>query len=232
MTIDLQNSKKKHPNFVCLSVSAASKFVSGEYTCKSGLKANYFYKSGKVFNNPRWNLEHGLALQESIKFLKTNYKDIFLYDRESIKIKMKIGNCWIFGVPDQVARVGNKLIVLDAKSGESKFFHRFQLSLYSLMISRKLGLDVSEMYLSYYNPRNSNDKFNVISLGGHEEINKIWSNEHKKELVELTNLILSDEPIVPTSNQSNCQYCDWRAKCTSKFEENEEVLNLFADVKL
>ena len=38
MTIDLQNSKKKHPNFVCLSVSAASKFVSGEYTCKSGLK--------------------------------------------------------------------------------------------------------------------------------------------------------------------------------------------------
>ena len=99
------------------------------------------------------------------------------------------------------------------------------------MISRKLGLDVSEMYLSYYNPRNSNDKFNVISLGGHEEINKIWSNEHKKELVELTNLILSDEPIVPTSNQSNCQYCDWRAKCTSKFEENEEILNLFADVK-
>ena len=75
MSIDLANSKKKHPNYVCLSVSAASKYVSGEYTCKSGLKANYFYKSGKVFNNPRWNLEHGLALQESIKFLTKSLKN-------------------------------------------------------------------------------------------------------------------------------------------------------------
>ena len=78
----------------------------------------------------------------------------------------------------------------------------------------------------------SNEKFNVISLGGQDEINKIWSNEHKKELVELTNLILSDDPIVPTPNENNCHYCDWREKCTSKFEENEEILNLFADVKL
>ena len=37
-------------------------------------------------------MEHGLALQESIKFLKTNYKDIFLYDRESLKIKMPFKN--------------------------------------------------------------------------------------------------------------------------------------------
>ena len=85
MTIDLKNSKKKHPNFVCLSVSAASKFVSGEYTCKTGLKAKRETDTFDTFINQAkfliilvgiWNTD--LPYRNQLNFLKQITK-IFFY---------------------------------------------------------------------------------------------------------------------------------------------------------
>ena len=62
---------------------------------------------------------------------------------------------------DVIGRVGNKLIILDAKSGSSKFFHRYQVSLYAAMASLQLGLEIGGMYLSYHNPDIDDQNFSV-----------------------------------------------------------------------
>ena len=232
MTIDLNSFKKKNPRYVCLGVSSAAKYVAAEQTCKLNYQASYFYKSGKIFDNPSWNISHGICLEKSIKYLEDNFKGIFLYDRESIKLKLKVGECWLFGVPDVIGRVGNKLIILDAKSGSSKFFHRYQVSLYAAMASLQLGLDIEGMFLSYHNPDIDEKNFNLVNLGSQDQIQSIWNIDAKRDLKKLSEIIVSGETASPTPNQNNCHFCDWRYKCQAVFKESENVLSLFADVKV
>ena len=70
-------------------------------------QTRYFYNSGKIFDNPSWNISHGICLDKSIKYLEDTFEGIFLYDRESVKLKLKVGECWLFGTPDVIGRVGN-----------------------------------------------------------------------------------------------------------------------------
>ena len=90
MTINLESFKKKNARNFCLGVSAAAKYVAAEHTCKLSLQTRYFYNSGKIFDNPSWNLSHGICLDKSIKYLKDTFEGIFLYDRESVKLKLKV----------------------------------------------------------------------------------------------------------------------------------------------
>ena len=232
MTINLESFKKKNPRNFCLGVSAAAKYVAAEHTCKLGLQTRYFYNSGKIFDNPSWNISHGICLDKSIKYLEETFKGIFLYDRESVKLKLKVGECWLFGTPDVIGRVGNKLIILDAKSGSSKFFHRYQVSLYAAMASLQLGLEIGGMYLSYHNPDIDDQNFSVLDLGAQEQIQEIWNIDTKRELMKLSNIIVSGKPAAPSPNENNCHFCDWKYKCQAVFKESENALSLFADVKV
>ena len=232
MTIDFNNFKKKNPRYFCLGVSSAAKYVAAEQTCKLSYQASYFYKSGKIFDNPSWNISHGICLEKSIKYLKENFRGIFLYDRESIKLKLKVGDCWLFGVPDVIGRVGNKLIILDAKSGSSKFFHRYQVSLYAAMASLQLGLDIGGMFLAYHNPDIDNENFNLVDLGSQDQIHEIWNEEAKRDLIKLSAIIVSGESAAPSPNESNCHFCDWRNTCKVVFKESEDALSLFSEMKV
>ena len=230
MTINLESFKNKNPRNFCLGVSAAAKYVAAEHTCKLGLQTRYFYNSGKIFDNPSWNISHGICLDKSIKYLEETFKGIFLYDRESVKLNLKVGECWLFGTPDVIGRVGNKLIILDAKSGSSKFFHRYQVSLYAAMASLQLGLEIGGMYLSYHNPDIDDQNFSVLDLGAQDQIQEIWNIEAKRELMKLSNIIVSGKPAEPSPNENNCHFCDWKYKCNAVFKESENALSLFADV--
>ena len=75
-------------------------------------------------------------------------------------------HCWTRSA-EQVARVGNKLIC--AKSGESKFFITFKLLIQPDDFEETWVMCPRYLLLQ---SQNSNDKFNVISLGGHDEINR------------------------------------------------------------
>ena len=232
MTINLESFKKKNPRNFCLGVSAAAKYVAAENTCKLGLQTRYFYNSGKIFDNPSWNISHGICLDKSIKYLEEKFKGIFLYDRESVKLKLKVGECLLFGTPDVIGRVGNKLIILDAKSGSSKFFHRYQVSLYAAMASLQLGLEIGGIYLSYHNPDIDDQNFSVLDLGAQDQIQEIWNIDAKRELMKLSNIIVSGKPAAPSPNENNCHFCDWKYKCKAVFKESENALSLFADVTL
>ena len=76
MTINLESFKKKNARNFCLGVSAAAKYVAAEHTCKLGLQTRYFYNSGKIFDNPSWNISHGICLDKSIKYLEETFKGI------------------------------------------------------------------------------------------------------------------------------------------------------------
>ena len=232
MTINLESFKKKNARNFCLGVSAAAKYVAAEHTCKLSLQTRYFYNSGKIFDNPSWNLSHGICLNKSIKYLKDTFEGIFLYDRESVKLKLKVGECWLFGTPDVIGRVGNKLIILDAKSGASKFFHRHQVALYAEMASLQLGLEIGGMYLTYHNPDVDNHNFNVVELGSQDQIQEIWNIDAKRDLMKLANIIVSGKPAAPSPNENNCHWCDWKLKCKAVFKESEHALSLFSDVKV
>ena len=231
MSITLKNFKKKHPNFKCLSVTNCAKYVAGEFTCKSALKASYSYKSGKVFDNPNWNISHGTALQETIIYLQKKYPGIELFDRESITLRGKIGNTNIFGSPDLVGRLDDELIIADAKSGASRYFHKFQIAIYSEMLSLKLNLKVSNMILSYYDPSLKSNNFNIVSLGSHEDIKNILNDGVKGKLLNLSDLIVSNEEAAPSPTETNCKFCDWKGSCNAVFNESNLVVNLFADIK-
>ena len=73
MAINLIDAKKKHHLYNCVAAANASKYVAEEYTCELGLQASYSYKPDREFDNEEWHLNHSIAVEKSIDYLKTNF---------------------------------------------------------------------------------------------------------------------------------------------------------------
>jgi len=153
MVINLTDAKKKHHLYNCIAAANAAKYVADEYTCALGLQASYSHKPDRVFDNEEWHLNHSIAVEKSIEYLKTNFPSILIFDNESVKIKQRIGKAALFGIPDIIAVNNNKLYVVDGKSGRSRGYHRYQVSLYALMLLRhNVASEIGEVFLGYYDP--------------------------------------------------------------------------------
>ena len=229
MTINLTDAKEKHPGYRCIAAANASKYASNEYTCQAGLQASYSHKADRDFDNEEWYLNHAIAVEKSLDFLKTNFKGISIYDAESVKIRQRVGKATLFGIPDIIAVKNDRLYVVDGKSGKAKPYHRYQVSLYALMLLKQnVASEIGEIFLGYFDPKLKLNNFNMVSLGGHEEIKEIWDRESKERLVNLANAIVSDQQLEAKPSASNCQWCSWKNRCPVAFTESEELLDVFA----
>ena len=68
----------------------------------------------------------------------------------------------------------------------------------------------------------------MVSLGGHNEIQDIWSIDAKKKIVNLANAIVSNQELEPKPTAANCKWCGWKSRCSVPFKESEELLDVFA----
>ena len=100
------------------------------------------------------------------------------------------------------------------------------------MAELQLGLEIGGMYLTYHNPDVDDHNFNVVDLGSQDQIQEIWNIDAKRDLMKLANIIISGKPAKPSPNENNCHYCDWKYKCQAVFNESENALSLFTDVKV
>ena len=73
MIINLTDAKEKHPGFRCIAAANASKYAANEYTCQAGLQASYSHKADRDFDNEEWYLNHAIAVEKSLDYLKTNF---------------------------------------------------------------------------------------------------------------------------------------------------------------
>ena len=229
MAINLTDAKKKHHLYNCIAAANVAKYVADEYTCALGLQASYSHKPDRVFDNEEWHLNHSIAVEKSIDYLKTNFPGILIFDNESVKIKQRIGKATLFGIPDIIGLYDNKLYVVDGKSGRAKGYHRYQVSLYALMLLKQnVASEIGEVFLGYYDPKLKLNNFNMVSLGGHNEIQDIWSVDAKKKIVDLANAIVSDQELEARPTATNCQWCGWKNRCSVPYKESEELLDVFA----
>ena len=97
MIINLTDAKEKHPGFRCIAAANASKYAANEYTCQAGLQASYSHKADRDFDNEEWYLNHAIAVEKSLDYLKTNFKGISIYDAESVKIRQRVGKATLLG---------------------------------------------------------------------------------------------------------------------------------------
>lgn len=231
MSIDLTDAKKKHPNYKCLAVSNLAKYASCEFSCKAAMAASYSYKSEKIFDNPEWFLNHAEAIKKSVNYLKINFPNISILDNESVKIRQRIGPANLFGIPDIIGINNNKLFVVDAKSGSARDSHKYQVTLYALMLlAQNFASEIGELFLGYYDPKCKENNFNMISIGGQKEANEIWNIEIKKDILKLANSIVKGENLVPSPSYRNCMFCTWKSRCEVPYKESEDLIDLFENL--
>ena len=117
--------------------------------------------------------------------------------------------------------------MVDGKSGRAKGYHRYQVSLYALMLLKQnVASEIGEVFLGYYDPKLKLNNFNMVSLGGHNEIQDIWSVDAKKKIVDLANAIVSDQELEARPTATNCQWCGWKNRCSVPYKETEEMLDV------
>ena len=231
MVISLIGAKKKHPFSHCIGASNVAKYAAGEFSCAAALQASYKYKSPKEFNNYDWYSAHARAIELAVDYLNQNFSGLKFFENESLKLKQKIGDAVLFGVPDVVAVKDEKLYLFDAKSGRKREFHKFQISLYGLLaISKNIAKEIGGLYLGYFDPEIDNHNFDVVELGATKEAKEIWSVEIKQKLVILAKTIVSKETAPTNPTDANCRFCPWKEKCNAAIDPKEELVDIFANL--
>ena len=231
MAISLIGAKKKQPFSHCIGASNVAKFAAGEFSCAAALQASYKYKSPKEFNNYDWYPAHARAIELAVEYLNDHFSDLKFFENETLKLKQKIGDAVLFGVPDVVAVKEGKLYLFDGKAGQKREFHKYQISLYGLLaISKNIAQEIGGLYLGYFDPEIDNDNFEVVEVGATKEAKEIWSTDIKKRLVMLSKTLVSKQTAPTSPSDSNCRFCPWRERCSTAIDPEEELVDIFANL--
>ncbi|MCM8785729.1 MAG: PD-(D/E)XK nuclease family protein [Candidatus Omnitrophica bacterium] len=191
----------------------------------------YFRKKGKL---PPF-------LEKEIKDgkLMTNLKKTYYYEIKNNK------NYYLWGHLDEVIQLPNELYIpLDHKTraslptGEPHDAYKFQLSIYSLLLTKENnGNEVEFGYLIYYYPEkelidyNSNEIKNIINFSF--EVKKVDLDINKtKQIIEDAIRCLKSDKLPKTGE--NCEYCKWIEKTKIYYIENsiKEEKNEKVEIKI
>lgn len=132
-------------------------------------------------------------------------KDFHVYEKE-MSFSFVIGSYVINGFIDRVDVIGNRINIVDYKTGKWEVAQKdvennLQLGIYALAMHTIFP--EKEIYAELYYLRSGRRKGHLFSL---EDIEKV-----KENLIDNINKIISDTNFLPTNNPRPCSYCDHAA---------------------
>jgi hypothetical protein len=117
-----------------LLVNGDSEQLSNPCQWKAWFKAHHYYeKLPSDFDRDGWLIVHGKLVQEHVERLRIAGYRVTVEEQNRFKLSGNNGTV-LSGKPDIVAVNGNRVLVIDCKSGEQRPWHRFQVMLYMLCL--------------------------------------------------------------------------------------------------